>query len=307
MAEQDKITEVSVPGAGNMNFVVRLQTNHGSVILKQSKAYVEKYPQIDAPASRVLTEAAFYKTIQSHAPTAQWMPRIILVDQPNNQLILEDLGTSKDYSFLYQEHRDLSLEEINSLCDYLSALHHNFQSATPIAPFQNLEMRRLNHQHLFVYPFMEDNGLDLDSIQPGLQGVALPYQKDLNLKKRITDLGENYLSDGSYLLHGDFYPGSWLKTSQGLRIIDPEFCFYGPVEFDLGVFIAHLYMTQQSQSVIDKVIENYRLPVEKALLNQYTGVEIMRRLIGLAQLPLILSVEQKTKLLSFARELVMDR
>ncbi|HEY0108593.1 MAG TPA: aminoglycoside phosphotransferase, partial [Fibrella sp.] len=41
------------------------------------------------------------------------------------------------------------------------------------------------------------------------------------------------------------------------------------------------------------------------LLRQFTGIEIARRLIGLAQLPLSLSLEEKSRLMQLAEELVM--
>ena len=104
---------------------------------------------------------------------------------------------------------------------------------------------------------MEKNGFDLDAIQLGLQSEFLLYKKDDVLKKTIKALGEKYLKDGSYLLHGDYYPGSFLKTNSGVKIIDPEFCFYGLAEFDLGVLIAHLKLSQQSNEFIDIAIKNY--------------------------------------------------
>lgn len=48
------------------------------------------------------------------------------------------------------------------------------------------------------------------------------------------------------------------------------------------------------------------MPAE-ALLNQYAGVEIMRRLIGVAQLPLRLSLEAKRELLTRSRALFCAR
>jgi hypothetical protein len=39
---------------------------------------------------------------------------------------------------------------------------------------------------------------------------------------RVNELGEIYLADGAQLVHGDFFPGSWLRTPHGPMIIDPE-------------------------------------------------------------------------------------
>ena len=60
----------------------------------------------------------------------------------------------------------------------------------------------------------------------------------------VRELGALYLQDGTSLLHGDYFPGSWLQTAAGVRVIDPEFCFFGPPEFDVGVLLAHLHLAQ---------------------------------------------------------------
>jgi 5-methylthioribose kinase len=154
---------------------------------------------------------------------------------------------------------------------------------------------------------LEENGFDLNSIQEGLQELALPYKKDASLKKQVEFLGSLYLSKGKYLLHGDYYPGSWLKTETEIKIIDPEFCYYGSREFDLGVLMAHLYLTKQKQSTIDYVISDYYASSElnSSILNGFIGVEIMRRLIGLAQLPLKMDLKTKGELMQFAHKLIM--
>ena len=76
LVEGEKIHEVEVPGEGNMNFTLRLKTNQRSVIIKQSRAYVEKYPQVAAPKKRALMEAAFYQEICKSEKLKAQMPRV---------------------------------------------------------------------------------------------------------------------------------------------------------------------------------------------------------------------------------------
>jgi 5-methylthioribose kinase len=135
----------------------------------------------------------------------------------------------------------------------------------------------------------------------------LLYKKDAVLKNKVDVLGALYLSKGKYLLHGDYYPGSWLKTSDGIKIIDPEFCFFGSREFDLGILIAHLYLSQQEMSLLAVVEREYTAfkDLKPEILTGFIGVEMMRRLIGLAQLPLQIDVKEKAKLLKLAYQLIM--
>lgn len=304
---EETIVSLTKPGEGNMNYVLRVDTGKRTFIVKQSRAYVEKYPQVAAPEKRVVTESVFYEKISTTKAVQKFMPKLIGIDAENNFMVIEDLGKANDFTTLYDLQHQLKEEELIELLTYLNGLHGSFQKTVIDVELANLELRKLNHEHIFHYPFMEDNGFDLNTVQEGLQELALPYKKNAELKKQIALLGSLYLSNGKYLLHGDYYPGSWLKTTDGIKIIDPEFCYYGSREFDLGVLMAHLYLTQQDAPLLSVVVNEYEAYPELNLeiLNGFTGVEIMRRLIGLAQLPLQMDLKTKKQLLGFAKALIL--
>jgi 5-methylthioribose kinase len=156
-----------------------------------------------------------------------------------------------------------------------------------------------------VLPFLDANGFALDSIQPGLEELAAPFKTDTALKAVVSNLGERYLVPGTVLLHGDYYPGSWVQASGTVYVIDPEFSFAGFAEFDLGVMAAHLLMATMEPEVINQAFERYAGHYNRELAVQIAGTEILRRLIGLAQLPLVRSLEEKAYLLRMARNFLM--
>jgi len=304
----ETIVSFTKPGDGNMNYVLRVDTGRRTFIVKQSRAYVEKYPQVAAPEKRVVTEGAFYERISTEKAVQKFMPKLMGIDIENNVMAIEDLGKANDFMILYNLQNQLEESELIALLNYLNGLHDSFQKTVIDNELTNLELRKLNHEHIFHYPFLEDNGFDLNTIQDGLQELALPYKKDTRLKQQISLLGSLYMSKGKYLLHGDYYPGSWLKTTDGIMIIDPEFCYYGSREFDLGVLLAHLHLTNQNDHLHAVVVREYDAYSELNLdiLNGFTGVEIMRRLIGLAQLPLSIDLKTKKQLLEFAKKLILN-
>ncbi|MEN2284115.1 phosphotransferase [Algoriphagus sp. SE2] len=301
--EFEEQVEASEPaGESNMNIVLRITTNKRSVILKQSKPYVRKYPQIKAPINRISVENAFYKAVNQNQILKNFSPKVLAFLPDEHLLVTEDLGKGSDFSEIYAGQRVLKKQEVQNLCDYLNALHELEVKSFPT----NNTMKILNHEHIFWFPFLEVNGFDLDSIQHGLQDLSLKYKKNLALKKKIDQLGKQYLSQGDTLLHGDFYPGSWLKMGNEIKIIDPEFGFLGDPEFDLGVLFAHFELGQQSEELKSEFLQSYIQPLSPKLLDQYQGVEILRRLIGIAQLPLNLTLEQKEKLMNRAVELILE-
>jgi len=307
IAPDEDLISAKKPGEGNMNYTLRVRTNFRSFILKQSRAYVEKYPQVPAPRERALMEAQFYELIQTDERLYNYTPELVDVDKENFLIQLEDLGDYKDYSFLYQSDKQISDEDVFQLGEFLSLLHGEFNSANMSPNLTNRAMRELNAEHIFNYPFLAENGFDLDTVTPGLQSLAMSYKTDAAFKTKVQSLSKHYLEDGPTLLHGDYYPGSWLKTLDSVKVIDPEFGFFGRAEFDLSVWIAHFKMAQQAGDPKSRILEAYtqKGKLDMGVLDQLTGVELMRRLIGLAQLPLTIDLEEKDRLLKEAYALIM--
>jgi len=159
--ENEPIFSLEIPGNGNRNCTLRVRTHDRTLIVKQAQPYVEKYPQISAPSERAVIEAHFYGKIQEFASIQNFMPALIGVYEKEYILVLEDLGTSSDYTFLYQPQQKLSINEAESLAHFLAMLHQLTWKETLDGTFTNRAMRVLNHEHIFIFPFLENNGFDL--------------------------------------------------------------------------------------------------------------------------------------------------
>ena len=306
--KDNSIVELASAGEGNMNCTLRVTTQSGSFVLKQSRPYVERYPQIAAPINRIHQEAEFYSIVRQNSLFKTYTPEVLWSDNENYLLALEDLGASSDFSFLYKKGVVVSSKDILSIAKVLSELHFRFNENTITERISNMEMRKLNHEHIFKLPLQEHNGIDLDAHCAGLQAATVKYRQDDRLKEVADELGSIYLeANGTTLIHGDYYPGSWLKTAKGFRIIDPEFCFFGRPEFELGVAVAHLKMAQQPDALIKDLFIYYHFDkqFDGSLFTKFAGIEIIRRLIGVAQLPLELTLQERLDLLEEARSLVV--
>jgi 5-methylthioribose kinase len=298
------VTHIEKAGDGNMNLVVRVFLKNGSTcILKQAKPYVNKYPQIPAPLNRIDTEYQYYQAIQHVDEIRKKMPACFAYIPEYHVLILEDLGTGSDYTYLYKKGQAATFPGLNAI-EYLSHLH---QLPTPEPYPDNMQLRLLNAEHLFEYPYRHNDGFDLDQVQHGLQDLAEPFYHSMQLKETVQALKKSYLSVGYQLIHGDYYPGSWLDTKTGFKVIDPEFSFVGHAEYDLGVMLGHCKMARVPDEVIKALLNEYDYPVafDQDYMWQISGMEIIRRLIGLAQLPLDLSIDEKKILLGWSLKKMM--
>ncbi len=309
IAGDDEVQSAGPAGDGNMNCTLRVVTTRTSLIVKQGRPWVEKYPQIAAPPGRTLVEAAFYARVAGCRDVADRMPRLVGIDVASHVLALGDCAGFADLTALYSG-TAIDGAVLSSLLAYLSALHAIPVVQPTAPPLQNAAMKALNHEHIFALPLRRNNTLGprLDHITPGLADAAVALAEDRAYVDAVGALGGRYLHGHAVaLVHGDYFPGSWLAKGPEIAVIDPEFCFGGAPEFDYGVLAAHLILAAQERALVRRVADAAATAgCDSALVAGFAGVEVMRRLIGVAQLPtLIRSLDEKLALLAESRRLVM--
>ena len=313
LGSDESIEGLDRAGEGNMNRTLRAHTGTRTFVLNQSVPFVAKYPQITAPVERIGIENGFYDAVRDDGPLAMRMPGRIGFDPDNNLLALEDVGSGRDFLHLYQpgESGGLATEDgrgvLTALVYWLWRLHALPGVHAPA--FANSGMRALNHEHIFILPLVPGNGA---ALAPGLEDIAARFAADAGLRNTATQLGDIYLGKSAHasracLLHGDYYPGSWLHHErQGVMIIDPEFAFFGPPEFDVGVMLAHLTFAGFSQQDLMGTLRSYVTPpgFDYTLAIRFAAMEIIRRLLGVAQLPLAAGAGQRITWLNTARTMI---
>ena len=310
LQHDEQITELASAGEGNMNVALRAKISGASgsrsIIVKQSRPYVAKYQQIPAPIERVAFESAFYDFVDVFEALAERMPRRLTSNSDHFLLVLEDLGRAADATSWYQTAPSNIVEQVTELLDWLCVLHENSRGKVDCQRFGNHELRALNHAHIFDLPFQDPAATDLEQHCVGLSEASLEVRSDQALRRAALRLGEHYLGSGNCLLHGDYYPGSWLVGGAKPMVIDPEFCFAGPPEFDLGIMLGHLQLIGHTEAIrtFEQQIETHDSPanaVDFELMHQFASVEVLRRLLGVAQLPLgEMSLNRRMELITSA-------
>ena len=303
----ETIRAMDKAGEGNMNLALRVTTDRRSVILKQSRPWVEKYDAIAAPWDRAVSERRFYQRVRGMPGVADRMPALLGHDDESRTLLLEDLGAASDLSGAYAG-KKIAATELRTAADYLGRLH-DATAGERGGDYYNTEMRQLNHAHIYDIPLQDHGMVDLDKLEPGLSKAAAEARADEKFVAAVRETGERYLADpgeGACLLHGDFFPGSLLRTGDGLRVIDPEFCFAGDPAFDVGVMAGHLVLADQTADVRGFLNAYDTAKLDANLLARVAGCEVMRRLIGVAQLPIPKTAGRRADLLRRARAAVTD-
>jgi 5-methylthioribose kinase len=83
---------------------------------------------------------------------------------------------------------------------------------------------------------------------PQLDSIARAFASDVELKIAITELKAKFLSASEALIHGDLHSGSIMVNQQETKVIDPEFAYYGPMGFDVGLLLANFFLGYFSQA-----------------------------------------------------------
>ena len=151
----ETIVSVDKAGEGNMNLTLRVTTDQRSVIVKQARPWVEKYPDIAASDERILAEINFYLNVSKFADVYAAMPSVLATNPQQRLLVLEDLGLASDYASFYDRSAEQSeVDRVFDLAmDWVSQLHDCEVANEPQIGCQPL--RTLNHQHLSLIHISE--------------------------------------------------------------------------------------------------------------------------------------------------------
>nr|HRJ12769.1 phosphotransferase [Alphaproteobacteria bacterium] len=194
----------------------------------------------------------------------------------------------------------------------------------------------------------------------GIDDLAKAFQQDTPLKLAAQEMKWRFLNAPEALCHGDLHTGSIMVTDTDMRVIDPEFAFYGPIGFDIGMLLANFVMAYFAQDAHEdradykEWILSTALATFETFISEFTqlwqsrageayqsrvitaadsaaaldarmqqissdvlgfcGVEIIRRILGLAHVADFESIADETKrakcerkALLFARELLVNK
>lgn len=336
-------------GDGNINYVFRVWTESDgrSVIVKQADQLLRSSGRpLDIHRSQI--EAQILALEKKLAP--EDVPQVYHYDRTMAALTMEDISAYKNLRKELAENRVYP-----HLSENLSA----FLAAT-LLPTTDLVMDRQEKKRqaqFFTNPELCDITEDLVLTEPYYNyknrnvitlGNAAFVEKFLYgddvLKAEVGKLRNGFMNNAQALIHGDLHSGSIFANEAGIRIIDPEFAFYGPMGYDIGNVIGNLFfswankvftMPNQVQAIaalerticelydltrvkLEKKYEElvtfplYRLPAyRKDYLDGvmadslgYAGTEIIRRVVGDAKVPEVTGVENLEQRVPMERALL---
>jgi 5-methylthioribose kinase len=240
-------------GDGNLNLVFIVDGPKGSVIVKQALPYVrlvgESWP---LPLKRSFFE---YHTLTRQAARAPGqVPEIFHFDEQQALIVMEFLSPHVilrraliDGRMLPRIADDMALFMARTLFRGSDLAMQTRDRKADLALFaDNVELCDITENLVFSDPYFD---AEMNShTSPQLDGLVAELRADRDLKVAAQRMKHIFAARAETLVHGDLHTGSIMVTETDTRVIDPEFAFYGPMAFDVGMLFANFWMSYFSQS-----------------------------------------------------------
>jgi 5-methylthioribose kinase len=232
-------------GDGNLNYVFKVtdQETGKGVIVKQALPYAkvvgESWP---LTLKRATIEANALKKHGEFVPDL--VPKVYATDESLAITIMEDLShltiarTGLINGEAYPKLSGDIGEYLARTLFYTSDLAlHPFEKKALAVEFSNPELCKITEDLIFTDPFFDH---ETNDFEPELRADAEEIWNNNPLKLEAAKLKKRFVTEAEALLHGDLHSGSIFASEDETKVIDPEFAFYGPIGFDIGLFIGNL-------------------------------------------------------------------
>jgi 5-methylthioribose kinase len=247
-----KAWRVREVGDGNLNLVFIVEGPKGGVVVKQALPYVrlvgDSWP---LPLKRSFFE---YHALMRHLQRDPGMtPEIFSFDEEQAIIIMEYLTPHVILRRALIEGRkipDLAVKLGSFLARTLFrgsdlCMDTKLRKADLALFADNVALCDITESLVFSDPYY--NAKLNRHTSPQLDKIVVQIRADRDLKVAAQRLKHIFANMPETLIHGDLHTGSAMVTDHDVRVIDPEFAFYGPIAFDVGMLLANFWMSYFSQ------------------------------------------------------------
>ena len=236
-------------GDGNINFIFVVTSQTSSLVVKQALPYIrlvgERWPLTQ---ERIGFEVKAMRAQHQHCPAH--VPEVFSWDEPRSLIAMR---------YIEPPHVMLRGALASGRCfPQLGGHIGRFLAQTLFATSHvalsgaafrremhafgcNADMCALTERVIFTDPY-DPGCTDNRHTSPQLDADAAALLSDPDAKAAASRLKQRFLTCAQALLHGDLHTGSCMVGEASTFVFDAEFSFYGPMGFDIGLFLANLLL-----------------------------------------------------------------
>ena len=345
----DEPTACTEIGDGNINYVFRVvsKADGHSVIVKQADRLLRSSGRpLDMYRNKI--EAAILKLEGELAPGM--VPEVYYYDETMAATSMEDISDYKNLRKVLAENRvyphlaeNISSFMADTLLPTTDLVLDAEEKKRRVKFFTNPELCKITEDLVLTEPYYDYKGRNI--LFPGTEDFVRRFlYEDESLHAEAAHLRLNFMNNAQALLHGDLHSGSIFINEKGIKVLDPEFAFYGPMGYDIGNVIGNLFFawankaftapdTAETMTAIESCIAEvwdktrekldakydacvtlplYRVPAFKAQYLDsimadsagYAGTEIIRRTVGDSKVMEVSSVTDPDERIPMERALI---
>ena len=246
---------------------------------------------------------------------------------------------------------DITTYMVNTLLGTTDVLMEHKEKKNLVKSFINPELCEITEDLVLQEPYNDVKDRNI-VFEANTEFVKKELYEDKALHLEIAKLRFQFMNNAQALLHGDLHTGSIFVKQDSTKIFDPEFAFYGPIGYDVGNVIANLIFAWNRANaegkaefcewarrtiveVVDLFNEKFLKRFEENVADYmakvegfgeyylatvltdtagYTGTELIRRTVGMAQVKDITTITDAEKRaraerinILCAKEMIMKR
>ena len=347
--EKEEDLEAIEIGDGNINYVFKVwnPSTNKSVIIKQADTVLRSSGRpLDMHRNKI--EAEILRIEGELAKS--FVPEIYHYDENMYALSMEDISAYKNLRKELMNGKifthlsdNISTFLAETLLPTTDLVVDRKEKKERVQLFTNPELCDISEDLVFTEPY---NDYKKQNIIPedNLEFVKEKLYEDKELHAQVGILRDRFMNVAQALAHGDLHSGSIFANEEGIKVIDPEFAFYGPMGYDVGNVIGNLTFSWANKRFTDENNRDYLEWIESAIgetidlfyekisrkfdeivvfdlyCNQefknhylqtvlsdsfgYAGTEIIRRVVGDAKVMEVTSVTQMDQRIPLERALI---
>jgi len=119
-----------------------------------------------------------------------------------------------------------------------------------VKKFMNPELCDISEDLVFTEPYWDYKKRNI-ILEDNFDFVRNHLYEDQLLHFEVAKLRDHFMNYPQALIHGDLHSGSIFVNDRGMKIIDPEFAFYGPIGYDIGNVIGNLCLSWINKEFTD--------------------------------------------------------
>lgn len=259
-------------GDGNINYVFRIydKISKKSLVIKQADKFLRSSGRpLDVYRNKI--EAEILKIEGKYAK--QYVPQVYHYDENMCALIMEDISQYKNLRKELMDGKtftclsdDITSFLVDTLLPTTDLVMDRAIKKEYVKLFTNIELCDISEDLVFTEPYYDYKGRNIIIDENKEFVKEFLYEND-NLKKEVGILRDKFMNQSQALIHGDLHSGSIFINENGIKVIDPEFAFYGPIGYDVGNVIGNLFFAWANKHYTDKNNEDFTYWVSECIKN----------------------------------------